>query len=69
MDMRTIDVNRLLSFCDTHTIGQSVTGRLLVTVGKTKRGDDIYKDLLEFEEIYTPLCEDFREEENFSDSV
>jgi hypothetical protein len=51
--MRTIDVNRLLSFCETHDIAQGVSGKLLVKVGETTRGDDIYKDLLEFEEIYT----------------
>lgn len=56
--MRTIDVNRLLSFCETHDIAQGVSGRLLVKVGETSRGDDIYKDLFEFEEIYTPLLEE-----------
>lgn len=56
--MRTIDVNRLISFCATHEVGQGVSGKLLVKVGETNRGDDIYKDLLEFEEIYTPLSEE-----------
>ena len=55
--MKTIDVNRLLSFCETHDIVQGVSGELLVKVDETERGDDIYKDLLEFEEIYTPLSE------------
>lgn len=56
--MKTIDVNRLLSFCETHDIAQGVSGKLLVKVGETERGDDIYKDLLEFEEIYTSLLEE-----------
>lgn len=57
--MKTIDVNRLLSFCETHDIAQSaLSGRLIVKVGETERGDDIYKDLLEFEEIYTSLLEE-----------
>ena len=56
--MKTIDIDKLLSFCETHTIRQSCfDGRLIVKVGVTKRGDDIYKDLFEFEEIYTPLPE------------
>ena len=55
--MRTIDRKRLLSFCATHTVVQGQSGRLLVKVGETNRGDDIYKNLSEFEEIYTPLPE------------
>ena len=50
---RLIDVEKLSIFCASHEIAQSeFDGELLVVIGQTSRGDDIYRSLYEFDEIY-----------------
>ncbi len=47
-----IDIDKLIAFCKEHTIVQSAfDGELLVVIGQTSRGDDIYKSLYEFDDI------------------
>ncbi len=55
---RLIDPNKLSLFCGCHDICQSdFDGELLVVIGQTSRGDDIYKSLFEFDDIYADKTE------------
>lgn len=50
---RLIDPDKLMMFCGCHDIYQSAyDGELLVVIGQTSRGDDTYRSLYDFDEIY-----------------
>ena len=48
INMRLIDLDELQEYCSQHEICQSaIDGQLMVVIGQSKRGDDIYEPLFD----------------------